>query len=73
MLTDDEVNNALEEANKIVDFFKTAPTCNNCGEKPFCKIIPDVGEMVRINCPYWQKNEWYKKTSILSPKEEPNE
>lgn len=31
--------------------------CNNCGIVKICKVKPEVGQMVRYNCPFWTKED----------------
>ena len=31
------------------------PDCNTCGKRNNCEYLPDFGELVRINCPLWEK------------------
>jgi hypothetical protein len=31
--------------------------CNNCGRKKVCKYLPKPGQLTRINCPLWGKEE----------------
>ena len=28
-------------------------TCNECGVKNICELVPKPGELVRMNCPLW--------------------
>lgn len=31
--------------------------CNNCAERKQCQYIPELGEQVRYNCPFYKGKE----------------
>jgi hypothetical protein len=31
--------------------------CNNCGERETCQYVPELGEQVRYNCPFYKTKE----------------
>ena len=31
--------------------------CNNCGARKICKYVPQLGQQVRYNCPFYEKKE----------------
>ena len=30
-------------------------TCNDCGKRKDCEYLPQVGELVRMNCPFYKR------------------
>lgn len=51
----------IENAAFILDSLRAlrriyeAGDCNNCGIKLTCKFLPMPGQMVRYNCPFYEK------------------
>jgi len=60
------LNSDIEEARKILskvlsiidyaEIMSKLPDCNTCGVKK-CKYKPKLGQMTRINCPFWENKE----------------
>lgn len=44
---------ALMAYRNIVD----SGDCNRCGKKKTCEYIPKVGQLVRYNCPFYEREE----------------
>ena len=47
----------LIHAGECIMYFHNVSSyddCNNCGKKD-CKYKPEPGQMVRINCPLWER------------------
>ena len=54
-----DLANALRNVAGILDFFnnvKDMTTCNDCGNLE-CEYRPQEGELVRMNCMFWQKQK----------------
>ena len=55
-MSDDEIRDALYRMIDVIDHFKRIsklPSCNSCGNRG-CGYMPNPGQDVRINCPFWQ-------------------
>ena len=48
---------------------ETGRECNTCSQKLKCDYAPNPGQLVRYNCPLYQKedNQWLTRTQKLTP------
>ena len=57
----DKLNDAIANAAYILDCLRAlrkiyaTGDCNNCGVSRWCKVKPGAGQMVRYNCPFYEK------------------
>ena len=57
----DKLNDAIADAAYILDCLRAlrriyeTGDCNNCGISRICKVKPGAGQMVRYNCPFYEK------------------
>lgn len=45
----------IEDCMLFYRRMKDLPTCNDCARKNDCEYVPGWGELVRYNCPHWEK------------------
>ena len=56
------LNDAIADVAYILDCLRAlreiyaTGDCNNCGISGMCKVKPDVGQIVRYNCPFYVKD-----------------
>ena len=59
----DRVDKLISYAEYIIDCLKIyrsiveKGSCNNCKIKKSCEYVPKLGELVRYNCPFYERNE----------------
>lgn len=46
----------LDSLCALRNIYKTG-CCNDCAVKRKCQYVPDYGEMVRYNCPFYERSE----------------
>ena len=57
----DKLNNAIANTAYILDCLRNLRSiyeigdCNNCKDEAICKFKPRPGQMVRYNCPFYEK------------------
>ena len=58
-----KIDDAIADQAYILDcltalrnIYKTG-NCNECSQKKICKYIPNPGEQVRFNCPFFKRKE----------------
>lgn len=56
----DRLDKAIADVAYVLDTLiayrnirKAGKTCNECGVKNICELVPKPGELVRMNCPLW--------------------
>lgn len=56
---DDAISNVAYILDTLIVYRNIAQTgdCNNCKKRKDCEYLPQVGEQVRINCPFYKKEE----------------
>lgn len=58
----DKLNNAIANTAYILDCLRNLRSiyetgdCNNCGANKDCLCKPKVGQTVRYNCPFYEKD-----------------
>lgn len=61
-MTMDKLNNAIANTAYILDCLRNLRSiyetgdCNNCAVEVVCDFKPRPGQMVRYNCPFYEKN-----------------
>lgn len=60
---DDIINNMNRDVNYIMSILITyrniekSGDCNVCGKQKTCGYCPQAGELVRFNCPFFERKE----------------
>lgn len=56
---DDTIANVAYILDTLIAYRNIAKTgnCNNCGAMKNCKYVPQLGEQVRHNCPFYETKE----------------
>ena len=56
---DDAISDVAYILDTLIDYRNIVQSggCNDCGEKMRCKYVPELGEQVRYNCPFYKDKE----------------
>ena len=56
---DDTIASVAYILDTLIAYRNIAKTgsCNNCGARENCKYVPQLGEQVRYNCPFYETKE----------------
>lgn len=54
---DDAIANVAYILDTLIAYRNIVQTgnCNDCGKRTDCEYLPQVGEQVRMNCPFYMK------------------
>ena len=53
---DESIDTVLDALMVYAKIMKTG-NCNTCGRKNTCQYCPELGQLVRYNCPHYQKED----------------
>ena len=57
------LDDAISETSYILDTLMAyrqivqSGDCNSCAERKICKYAPELGELVRYNCPFYKRRK----------------
>lgn len=63
MKTTDRLDETISTVMYILDCLRAykeitkSGNCNNCGKNPTCEYKPRIGQMVRYNCPFYERKK----------------